>query len=87
MGAYVWENALGQKRYQPLADNGERQWVKLSMFAEKKSTWAVDQGDFVPKLYKSKKRAERVAARRSSEINMKKLSEMKPIGFSDGKEV
>lgn len=85
MGSYVWENALGQKRYQPLADNGERQWVKLSMFAEKKSTWAVNQSYFAPKLYRSKKRAERVAARRSFKINMSKMSEMKPIGLSDEK--
>lgn len=89
MNAHQWMNDYGKIKWQPQLDNGKRLWKDYGILCdrthtwgdcERMDTWGDNDGGFGPVLYRSKKRAERVAMRHQRKMKHKKMSSYRPTG-------
>lgn len=74
VGVIVFENNVGEKQYQPVAGNSAGHWSRLSGRSVWLDKYRENHAGYNPRLYKSKKRALRIARR---EVNRRQRSQSK----------
>ena len=84
--AIEWADGYGRSHWQPLTENGESLWLASNYADGMHRSWraqAQESSALVtfhgPVTYRSRARAERVARRRQSRQEAKKLSRMHPV--------
>lgn len=82
MKPLVWKNEAGQTRYQPVLENGERQWRDTYSWGREKVWFKNRTGGLKPCLYRSCSKADRVAKRKSRKDSNIRRYRMFPVGES-----